>query len=386
MPARWRLSLPRPVWSGVLVAFLLMLQGYAVYAHPPTKGVKAKTFLPLSQATGTWQQIATTNAPPARRDAALGYDLLGHRLILFGGRNETGALGDTWALDLATGVWQPLITDTAVRPDARYSMVSGVETTHHQFLVTTGQAPGTLFNDVWSFDLTTNIWGEVAMQGAIPEGRYGSAGGIAPEGDRFWLSHGFTEAGRFDDTRHFDVATHTWQNVTPPHNRPLPRCLHAATLTPNSDMVLFGGCASGFGPCPLNDTWLFEATTDSWSEIATPDEVEARLFPGLVTLGTHNDLLLFGGEAGSNRFGDGWVLDMASREWTEVVFPGKSPVARAGHQLVWIPALPDAPQGAALLFGGQGDAGYLNDIWLYVPAPESTPLPVSLYLPTLWRQ
>jgi hypothetical protein len=364
----------------LLVAFLFLVgEGHIASAALPAK-IPEGMGAPPPRRGGAWQPLQTTNPPPARRDAALAYDGERHRLILFGGRNDTGSLDDTWALELATMVWEPLATGSAMRPPARHSMVAGVDSINQRFLITTGQAPGELFNDTWQLDLTTNTWSELPAQGEIPDIRYGAAGGIADGDDTLWLSHGFTEQGRFDDTRRL-TATGAWQDVTPAANRPLPRCLHAATITPNSDMVLFGGCASGFGPCPLNDTWLFEQSTGNWREIPTPADVEPRLFPALVTLGDSGRVLLFGGEAGTNDFGDSWLLDVDSEQWMELPAIGNTPQARAGHSMVWVPALTNAPDGAALLFGGQNGEMELNDLWMFIPATEPSPSAFTLFLP-----
>ena len=58
----------------------------------------------------TWRKIESgdnTVAPLPRRDAGLGYDEAGNKLVLFGGRHvqpeTTTILGDLWIYDLATG-------------------------------------------------------------------------------------------------------------------------------------------------------------------------------------------------------------------------------------------------------------------------------------------
>lgn len=384
MPLLHHPSILRRITAGLLVILLFVAGWGTTYATPFLKMTEGTTVPRLPSRMEGWQQMNATNLPPARRDAALGYDPTRHRVILFGGRNQTGALDDTWAFDLKSQQWQQLATGGEVRPDARYSMVFGVDRLNNRFLITTGQAPSGLFNDIWAFDLATDGWMEVAAQGELPDSRYGAAGGIAAAGDALWLSHGFTNEGRFDDTRRFDLATNRWHDESPATTRPLPRCLHAATLPSNQALLLFGGCASGFGPCPLNDTWLFEQTTATWSEIPTPAEVQARLFPALVTLGNGNDLLLFGGEAGTEQFGDTWLLDLESRQWNAVPVANGAPQARAGHTMIWIPASEGSADGAALLFGGQGDGIYFNDLWRFVPDSEASPR--SLFLPALWKE
>ena len=70
----------------------------------------------VSMVTGqlTWQRIHDgTAGPVARRDAALGYDMSGHQLVLYGGRRSRGdgfqVLDDTWLFDLNQGTVHHLI-------------------------------------------------------------------------------------------------------------------------------------------------------------------------------------------------------------------------------------------------------------------------------------
>lgn len=85
--------------------------------------------------------------------------------------------------------------------------------------------------------------------------------------DRMIISHGFTDEGRFDDTWALNLSTNRWQDISPSSNRPLRRCLHHAVLdAEGNQMLLYGGCASGFGPCPLGDLWSFDLTTQRWTE------------------------------------------------------------------------------------------------------------------------
>lgn len=76
------------------------------------------------------------------------------------------------------------------------------------------------------FDLESNTWSQVAAEGELPALRYGSAGGIFDfGGDALYLSDGFADTGRFDDTWAFGLGSDTWRNVTPAGPVPLKRCL-----------------------------------------------------------------------------------------------------------------------------------------------------------------
>ena len=53
----------------------------------------------LRDATSNWQEVVTATTPPMRRSTALAYDLVRHRVVMFGGETNLGLLGDTWEFD-----------------------------------------------------------------------------------------------------------------------------------------------------------------------------------------------------------------------------------------------------------------------------------------------
>lgn len=327
------------------------------------------------QLNPTWIALTpTSGAPVARRDGALVYDPLHHQLLLFGGRNQAGLLADTWAFDLGSLSWQELVPAGDPHPPARFSMVAGFDTAHNRLLITTGEGESDFFNDVWSFDLTTNSWSALIVNGNKPTERYGAAGAISGDGNWLYLTHGFTTSGRFDDSWAFHLGNHSWVNISPGGQRPLPRCLHTAAMSGTNGLVLFGGCASGFGPCPLNDTWVL--SNNSWSEVGTATRPEPRQFTSLVATTTAQQFLLFGGEGdGGSNLNDLWLLDTAQATWQQWQPAGTAPAGRRGHNALWIHGF-SGNGGYMVVFGGRGDSQlYFNDLWLLAPngtiAPET---------------
>lgn len=70
----------------------------------------------------TWSQLTPTNAPPARREAAVAYDSAAGRAVLFGGRSDPVVFSDTWLFDgaqwqQATGPMPPARTGAALAYD-----------------------------------------------------------------------------------------------------------------------------------------------------------------------------------------------------------------------------------------------------------------------------
>jgi len=123
------------------------------------------------------------------------------------------------------------------------------------------------------------------------------------------ISHGFTDAGRFDDTWAFDFRNNSWANISPNSNRPLRRCLHhAAYDSANSRMYLYGGCSSPFGPCPQGDLWVFDLNRNEWTELKLIGIPPAREHYGMAFDATRDRLVVFGG-AGPGLLNDTWEYD-----------------------------------------------------------------------------
>ncbi len=181
---------------------------------------------------------------------------------------------------------------------------------------------------------------------------------------RLIVSHGFTFDGRFDDTWSYEIDAGGWVEISPEPDlaRPLKRCLHEAVWAEHSGrMVLFGGCSSGFGPCPQGDLWTFEPPTRTWIDRTIDEAPSARSNPALVYDGGRKRVLLFGGLTDGGYAADLWSLSLPGDDvdepplWTALEQTGPTP--RASQDAVmtgpWL-----------YLFGGYGDAGALNDLWV----------------------
>ncbi|MDQ6666150.1 MAG: kelch motif-containing protein, partial [Acidobacteriota bacterium] len=97
---------------------------------------------------------------------------------------------------------------------------------------------------------STQSWSELPPDGVKPPARFGHTLIFDPVRDRMIVSHGLTDAS----------------------GRPLRRCLHHAAYDPKRDqMFLYGGCSSGFGPCPRDDLWTFDLQSNRWTQrVSTP--------------------------------------------------------------------------------------------------------------------
>jgi hypothetical protein len=304
-----------------------------------------------------WTAVDATG-PAARWDHTLAADPETGRLILFGGRDGAGTpYGDTWVYDAAEQSWTAV---EGAAPSPRFGQAVAVDPANRVLYLFGGQAGPDFFNDTWRFDLDALTWEQMPTGEAAPAPRYGTSAVLDGDGNLL-VSHGFTFEGRFDDTWSLDPATGVWTDVSPaPETRPLKRCLHEAVWdTAAGRMLLYGGCSSGFGPCPQGDLWAFDPATRTWTELAAASAPAARSNPALIRDDASGRILLMSGLTAEGYVADLWSLDLGGEApaWTAIESGAAAPEARASHDATIL-------DGDAYLFGGLGNTGTLADLWV----------------------
>jgi hypothetical protein len=304
-----------------------------------------------------WAQVAAGNRGPAPRyDHSVVYDPVRNHLVIFGGRGS-GTFGDTWVFSFESKLWRQV---QGAGPPARFGQGTVYDAANRRMIVAMGEGSG-FFNDVWTFDLERETWRQVkgtANNASSPRTRYGQSAVLDSRG-RVIISHGFSDQGRFDDTWAFDFARNDWVNITPASGpKPLKRCLHEMAYdAANDKMYLFGGCSSGFGPCPQGDLWVLDLKAGKWTELAPPGaKPSPRSNPSVAFSRAKGELLLFGGKAGSGMSNEAWSFNPAKYAWTKLDITG--PSARASHATTY-----DMEGNRLIVHGGQASDGAKDDVW-----------------------
>ncbi len=302
-------------------------------------------------------------APSPRLDAPIAYDVPGRQLIVFGGQDAGGDRNDLWTFSVESKQWREL-NPSGSRPAARHGHSLIFDPVRRRVILFGGQADR-FFADTWAYEIAANSWRQLSPSG--PAERYGHSAIYDPRGDRMIISHGFTSVqGRFDDTWAFDLRDNTWRNITPGGPRPLRRCLHHAVYDErNHQMLLYGGCSGGFGPCPQGDLWSFDLNTNHWVERTSNPRPPVRERYGMAFDTNRNRLALFGGYGrdGGGPLNDTWEYDPAGDAWTQVTPQGDAPEARARHESAFA-----ADLGAVFFFGGEA-RGLTNELLMLGPPP-----------------
>lgn len=343
-----------PCKRGPARALLLAIFVSAISAH-------AQSNLPQ------WSRANSPGTTPTPRiDAPIAYDAVGRQLLMFGGQDAAGDRNDLWAYSVDRQQWTQ-INPSGPSPTPRHGHTVTFDPVRRRIIVIAGQGAG-FFGDTWAYEIQTDRWTQLSGNSSGPSPRYGHSAVYDPKRDRIVLSHGFTsEQGRFDDTWAFDLASSSWRDISPAGTRPLRRCLHHAVYVPQSDqMLLYGGCSSGFGPCPQGDLWSFDLAKNQWTEITSNPRPAPRQRYGMIFDDNRKKLVLFGG-LGGPPLNDTWEYDPVSPSWAQVTPGGDAPAPRYRLEAAFASDL-----GTAFFFGGQ-TTDFSNDLLLLSAAASGHP-------------
>lgn len=97
-------------------------------------------FLSSSHAQ-TWTQLGTTGNIPARANASMIYHSGENALYVFGGKTNDGFQNDLWKFDLSTNIWSEVVP-TGELPAIRHTPDAVFDEVNNQMLIFSGQGNG----------------------------------------------------------------------------------------------------------------------------------------------------------------------------------------------------------------------------------------------------
>lgn len=298
----------------------------------------------------TWTELTPLNSPSARSFASMVFDSTSSSSVLFGGGSNTGIVNDTWTFQLATTTWTRLNPPTS--PFPRYATMMSFDSQNGNILLFGGTSDLRLFNDTWIFNLAD--WTDLGLQ-TSPSPRQGASMAFDTAQDTFLLFGG-TDGNYLNDTWAFNEENQNWTQLNPLTAPPARAFASFIYDSVNGFFVLFGGeDDSGF----LNDTWIFNPQTSSWSELNLSSFPPARSNACMAYDFTHNIIVLFGGRNNNGFLDDTWTFNPVNLSWVEL-HPSISPPERASASMAF-----GLFNSTFVLFGGENSLGLLNDTWVF---------------------
>lgn len=163
----------------------------------------------------TWSSRPAAVEPSPRADGRLVYIDGQDRFILFGGNDYSGPnhtfhhLADTWTYSWNSNVWKPLTLKDG--PRARDYPMFAFDPVTKLALLTGGFGNGTILNDLWAFDITSDAWVDFTPT-ISPPPRFAATGGFDRMNHVLVLFSGLANTGLLADTWHY---AHQPSSVTP---------------------------------------------------------------------------------------------------------------------------------------------------------------------------
>jgi chromosome segregation ATPase len=224
---------------------------------------------------------------------------IGKKLYLFGGR--TGLFettGDLYRYDPETQEIERIVAKNAPKPRQGHSAVA-----YEDKIVVYGGNDGSTswLADVHIYDTTTNVWDQVTSAPVSSEGHK-----AVVVGNKMYVFGGYNgEKNWLDEIKVLDLDNPNGKWLTLSTRLPSPRAYLSASAIGHL-IYIFGGISKSIY---LQDTLLFDASTESWVEgPVLGEEVEART--GHCTVAYKSKVVLFGGsKTWKQRYNDVRVLE-----------------------------------------------------------------------------
>lgn len=146
-----------------------------------------------------WIDSSPEEGNPGKRCLhAASYNSREHRMIMYGGQRGGGALGDIWTLDLSRDLWTELTPEAG--PPGRFFASSAYDDRDHRLLVFGGnRGSDDKVNEVWSFDLEKRDWTLLEVEGIPPAARDGAVMIYVESERRLIVFGGAAPVGLFND-------------------------------------------------------------------------------------------------------------------------------------------------------------------------------------------
>ncbi|MBK8979587.1 MAG: hypothetical protein IPM29_27105 [Planctomycetes bacterium] len=330
---------------------------------------------------GSWTQVSPATSPTPRSGHAMAFDPTFGRVVLFGGTSQSTRLSDTWTFDGSNWMTLP-----GTGPSARSGHVMALDEARGEVVLVGGDIGGSMDSgETWV--LRPGGWQQRA--GVLPGVVTGTNGTLVFDARRQQLVH---TGGRHNTVLGWSSnnGTRTWdgtawaplgstgQGVVPDPYPSIRSEGMAAFDQGRGRIVMFGGTL--YPTTVVAETWEFGDGV--WAQRTPPQSPSARRF-GAMAWGAGASWL-FGGEnaLGTVANNDLWRWD--GMRWTIAPTAGTRPPARTFANMVFDPL-----RNRLVLYGGldQG-SNSLTDAWEYdvaagAWAPASGTPPSARFAPAM---
>ena len=309
----------------------------------------------LACAIGDEVQWSELSSGLARARHVVVYDSRDECLWLYGGISGI-VMDDLWKFDLQTQVWSERTPSTSIKPPAMNDhrmLFDG----HHNALWLLGPDDG---HGLWTLELGTMRWSQPIAASSTPRVSF-PAVVYDSRSVALWLHGGWKldGGGVSGDLLRLDLQNLEWnETALASTSKPSARSSHAMVYdSSRHELWLHGGYIDATN-VRLSDLWNLKLASMTWQQVSVTGP--AQRFEHPMVYDSRSDALWLHGGVGYNNviLDDLWKLDLGQMKWGKLDFDVK-PVERWGHGMVFDPV-----RDALYLHGGlNGGVTHLHDLW-----------------------
>jgi N-acetylneuraminic acid mutarotase len=275
--------------------------------------------------------------------------------------------------------------ETPLSPRGFFSMTYDADTS--RVILYGGQSRAGTFEDTWAFDSATGTWTDLhpTMNAWMDFGDHRPMV-YDSNSKRVLMFEGWNGCL---DAWAYDPAANTWTKFYPSETGSGPSWDNAGGYSTNTPpnrwgktmvyepvlqkVVLFGGGTAGSEDVEAKfyaDMWALDLSAKTWDMLQRPDEPgvtapPGRLWHSMVFDSKSGTMLVFGGEGENGCLDDLWVYDPAERTWIQLAVSGADPPPREDTAMAY-----DSANNKVVVFGGYDGDDPLGDTWIYDPASD----------------
>ena len=320
---------------------------------------------------GRWIKKKPATSPPSRLAHGMTYDSKSGKVILFGGRNRNSPLNDLWMYDSLKNTWTEQSPATALLPSPRTAI--NIAYADGRVIAVGGGisiTPPRMSKETWIYHLDTNAWTPASTLVNAP-GQCCSPNFVYDSANKVVVLFGGGKKIVPGGTWEFDVTQNTWTQISSTIS-PQKRTHHAMVYNSlDRKVILFGGENKAHSR-KLNDTWTYDASTDTWIQVFPTVSPSPRAQFNMVYDSHNHQVILWGGilsKKNQDLTSQTWVYNIAANTWIQVNTPDP-PEPRFHHAMAYDPV-----GKKVILFGGGtklcqdphcfATTGFVNDTWVY---------------------
>jgi hypothetical protein len=308
---------------------------------------------PLDASSPAWRRVDAPGPSPRWGQGAV-YDAAGDRMLVFGGETARGETAEVWSFDLASETWTQLAVGAGPEPRVNPGVV--LDAARARLIAVDGRRGATeTFTDAWALDLAALTWTELAP--GPPSRQRPHA---ATDGTRAWFEGGEAYTHVWGDLWELDLATDAWTALPTDGDGPGGRTCGAFAVAGDA-LVLLGG----HDVIALGGAFSYDLAARRWSKLAPSGGTAAGAHWAYALDGACARLYLATGDH-DDKYDTALtdVLDLAASSFSRVHVSALPPPRDHATLVV------DDRRRTIVLFGGgiNDGEGYFGDTWIY-PLP-----------------